>query len=797
MTRRTISIALCILPGLILFPVWLNFGLGASEDDILYYLPSRAYLQACFNAGEWPLFNHWNGLGRPFLADPQNATFYPFTWLFYVLPLKFAYPAHLWAHFAIAAIGTYRLARSMHLHRVAAIFAAITFAFGGFMISHRVHFAMQASAAWLPWIIWQQDRLLRMLNRRIASGKNAVDKTASSGNIASKPLNYVKLFQATTFLVILIALQCFAGHFQMVLLTFFACTMLFVFHRCTAHQPAKGPDDAKHSPISRPANAFPAVIMIAAWLFAAALFTVQWLPTAKYARICERADWSYWEFTQNSYELPSLLTFLNPFIFGNRVPNATAGPYWGPSHQCEQLSFIGIVALLLALPALRSDFRAKPQRRRWFALLVASALLALGRYGPLCPLLWLLPGSEAFRGPARALLLIHLALAILAATVIDDLARPLSPTRARMRAALLGIRKRWPLVAGIFIFAPYALAWATVPWLSASSRAAALQSLLALNWSHFLIPAAVALALIVLGFVARRWQAPRLLWLLPLAAIFELTLPGWNIDVPRVRMDFARATRPDPDNQWLGFATQDDRRLWTVTRKQGNTPGEYLQSLAKCVARTNMLEPKEILTDYGPLQPKNFVAALQMEPWGEASNPDALLADTAWMRAARVGWILVCDEELPAPPNCALVTATPGGFRLYVNDDCAPPVGFADASAAAAQISWHSNSEAEIQFYREKPRDGDNTRPTLAVSLIDIPGWSASFEGAPLPVHTFNEVFIGVAAPAAESGTIELHYRAPGFRTGAIISVIAFVCSLVMLTSTWWVRLLPRRASAA
>lgn len=773
MKRTAIAIILTLLPTVILLPVWRNFGLGASEDDILYYLPNRAFVKACIAAGEWPLFNHWNGLGRPFLADPQNAVFYPFTLLFTALPLKLAYPLHLWLHSLIAATGAYRLARGMRLRREAALFAAITFAFGGFMIGHRAHFAMQAAAAWLPWIVWQQDRLLRLSRTRLDSDPAELQTRKRHGS---------RKLQEIALLATFIALQCFAGHFQMVLLTLFGCVILVAceFDWRKWKMPA--------APRQRRSLFSKFLPIASAWVLAIGLFAVQLLPTALYARICERADWSYWEFTQNSYALPSLLTFLNPFLFGNRVPNETVGPYWGPSHQCEQLSFIGVVALLLALVALRSEFRVDPRRRRWFYLLIGAALLALGRYGPLCPLLWLLPGSEAFRGPARALLLIQLALAILAATVIDDLARPVSPAHVRLRAALLRWRqRRWVFVA-LLIVVPFALAWAAVPWLTTAGRENALQALSPLRWSHLLVIASVCAAVFALTEAARRWQQPRILWLLPLVAAVELSFIGWTVDVPREPINFASAARPDAANEWLGFTMLDNRRLWTVTMQEDQKPGEYDDPLTKCVARTNLLEPKRVLTDYGPLQPKRFVRAFAMEPWGAALQPAELLNDAELLRNANVGWILLCDDSLPAPHDGRLVTTTPRGDRLYSRDDCRDDVWFADASArGAARIEWQSNHAARIWFDCRPARDDQSPPPqALVVSLIATPGWSASFAGEALPVGVHNDQFLSIAIPPEAHGFVSLRYDAPGLSTGMTISLIALGVLVAFFTMPLW-----------
>ncbi|MCA1568433.1 MAG: YfhO family protein [Acidobacteria bacterium] len=64
----------------------------------------------------------------------------------------------------------------------------------------------------------------------------------------------------------------------------------------------------------------------------------------------------------------------------------------------------------------------------------------------------------------------------------------------------------------------------------------------------------------------------------------------------------------------------------------------------------------------------------------------------------------------------------------------------------------------------------------LVVSEINYPGWEASVDGAAAPVHATNYLLRGVFVPAGEH-RIEMRYRAPAARNGAIISVVS-LCAL-------------------
>src|SRR5579871_4205240 len=71
----------------------------------------KSYLRASIRAGELPLWNPYAGLGRPFLADPETAVFYPPNWVFVLLPEGLALFSFLAFHFWLAGFFFLKLAR--------------------------------------------------------------------------------------------------------------------------------------------------------------------------------------------------------------------------------------------------------------------------------------------------------------------------------------------------------------------------------------------------------------------------------------------------------------------------------------------------------------------------------------------------------------------------------------------------------------------------------------------------------------------------------------------------------------
>ena len=769
-----------------LAPVWRLAGLGAGEDDLLYYLPSRVFFSETVRAGHAPWLNPWVGCDRPFLADPQSAVFYPTTWLFAVTPPLFAYAASLWAHYALAFWGAYRWIRSGRRRPAAAIFGALAFAFCGFMLAHRAHFTMPHAAAWLPIVLWRLDRYVE------AGGGRRLGLAALAG-----------------------ALQMFAGHVQIAALTWLgAGAVQLVARRCAksrAGADAASPTGAGGAD-STPASARRTAALILAaeptrwfalWRLvlvggaAAGLFAAQWAPTLAYTLICSRVDRGFLDFVENSWSPLSTLGLVAPMVFGQRTPNFFSQPYWGPSHQVEQFAYAGVLPLALAALAIWRGPRGDARRRKDIVLLVVGALTALGMFGPVCPILYWLPGASLFRVPARAMVLAHAALASLAALSIHELSTPRSVSSARLRDAALRLASR-PIVVAIAIGMAFCVALlaasAVLPADVASSarRAAAL-------WRPALyVPLAlIAVSLVALRTVARRWQTPGALHALTVLTALDLALIGWTIDVPRGVRSAGALLGVSQRQEWLDVVRSRPGRLWVVTARQAGVPGEYVEPQAKGVANINALDHVPALTDYGPLQPSAFQRQFHFKPWGEATQAAALLADTRWMRPFDVAWILVCDPQLPAPDGCPLAHTTARGARLFHNPETLG-AAWVERDGPGVEVLARSPSAFSVQLVAPAASEPaqDGTPRSLVVSRLALPGWEARVHGQPLPVAQTADGLLAIELPAS-SATVEWRYVPPGLAVGVAVSATTGALLLVLGSRDVRRRLLRRLSISA
>lgn len=707
-----VAAVVLVAPGFFLAPAWRLAGLGIGEDEALYYLPSRAFFGEHVRRGHWPALNPLTGLGRPFAADPQSAVWYPPTWVFALADPVPVYAVLLWGHYVLAAWGTYRLSRALGAVPPAALFAGIAFAFSGFMLAHRAHFAMQNAAAWTPVVVWLLHRAALAGGRRVAWAAVAV------------------------------TMQCLSGHAQVA-----AITALGSLAWTVAQQ--------RRVPLALPR-------WVAVWALAVGLFAVQWVPTALYVRECTRVQNDYWDFTQNSWHPASALTAVMPMLLGQRLPNLFDQPWWGPSHQTEQFAYTGIVPALLALAAIRGAWRGGAPRRAALALGASGVLLALGKYGPICPLLYALPGSNLFRVPARALLLAHLAAALLAGFSLHDLMIAATPATARLRAALLAWTRRPVALAAALLAlclvaagvgglvaggAARKAAWAAVaPWRPAV-------------WVPLIV---VTSSLAAVHSLARRWRRPAhgALFCAAVTAA-DLAVVGWTLDVPAGWPKLDEWLRPPAREQWARHVAAASGRLWVVT----DTAGVYHDPIRKGAANTNMLLGIASLTDYGPLQPRLMRDRFRFAPWGVTERAAELLIDSGWMAACNVRWILVCDPALPPPAGCEPVMRTTSGERLFRNDRALGAAFIEDATGTAA---------ARVRGGRDTLRaDVDaapsGTRRRLVLSQVGTAGWRASIDGRAAPIRAAHDVLMSVDLPETAC-SVTWVYSTPGLRMGAFAS---------------------------
>ena len=342
-------------------------------DIGLYFLPMQAFLKTNLAAGRLPLWNPLIMCGTPYVGNPQTWPLYPVSALLaFVSPSQFinlTVAAHVW----LAGVGTYLFARrALGMARGAAALSAVTFMFGGQLVSKEQFPNMVQAAAWLPWVLLSLDGLLRRWRVRDALALGTV-----------------------------LGLQLLAAHAQMTFLTLYLAAAYGVFVLWGRKKEGQGKKEGRDK--SRPY----VWLLALAFTVAGGLAMGQLLPTLGLVHEAARQRLSFG--IVNRFYLPpnEMANFVLPYLHGTPF----AGDWTARGNFWETCCYVGVIPFLLAVWGVGKNSTA----RFWAVVFGVSLLLALGGSGLLYRLAyWVLPGFRAFHDPARCLLPACFALSLLA-----------------------------------------------------------------------------------------------------------------------------------------------------------------------------------------------------------------------------------------------------------------------------------------------------------------------------------------------------------------------------------------------
>jgi O-antigen/teichoic acid export membrane protein len=123
------------------------------SDLLLENYQWKSFLRRSIDEGVIPLWQTEQFAGTPFLAAGQHSALYPFSVIYYVLPLARAYGWFTVSQLGLAGVLMYLFARGLGLRRIGGAVAGIAYQFSAFMIASVVFPMMIAGAAWLPLIL--------------------------------------------------------------------------------------------------------------------------------------------------------------------------------------------------------------------------------------------------------------------------------------------------------------------------------------------------------------------------------------------------------------------------------------------------------------------------------------------------------------------------------------------------------------------------------------------------------------------------------------------------------------------
>jgi hypothetical protein len=134
-------------------PDWRFF----DSSPITMFYAEKSLAARELRRGELPLWNPYNGLGAPLLADAQSQPFAPFFAPFALSPSPWTYSVCLVLQLIFGGAGMALLLRNMKWGVLSSCFGTLIFAFNPYVLNYLVYSDTWAYV-WFPWLFLAADR---------------------------------------------------------------------------------------------------------------------------------------------------------------------------------------------------------------------------------------------------------------------------------------------------------------------------------------------------------------------------------------------------------------------------------------------------------------------------------------------------------------------------------------------------------------------------------------------------------------------------------------------------------------
>jgi hypothetical protein len=698
-------------------------------DFTLQWLPWQKFVIDSLSRGDAPFWNPYLMLGFPQAAESQVGMFYPVNILTAWLDLRFRLVVILCLHLILANVSMYLLLRHMRLGRVPAFLGAISYGLSGYMFAQATNYVITQGSGYLPLMILLLTLYFerrRFLELGLFGLCVALHLTISHAGTTFMILGGTALY------FIVQALR--SGHWVRDLALYGAAVALGV-------------------------------------LFA----SVQVFPILELKPLSERSAPMSFEYVTNSAYTAGLqekLSFFFPWMLGDSRAGRSMAYGFEEVHQYAG-AFVPVLAVLAV--ARWKDFDPGQRRFLW-AVAVAGGVAFLLSFGDKFPLispwavLYKLPGFSMFRIPARWGCIFTFGLSVLAAFGLQALqARPAplrtllvwavglpviavvaavlqegldpiasvfaeprrildAPTNAFESWIVEPLSEQSPVLLYVLLVAPFLLtAWAFQRgWLTAHRFALALASLLTLDL--FLVESPLNPRTTDISFLQMR---PK-----------ETHFQG---DKQYCRVAPSRDTKPP----LIGFPFNTPA-YFGIFSASGDTPLE----LAKFMQLERHLKRKEVL-DY----------------IGVCYDRSLRLRDTPLPRAFVVSDVRSAGNGDPLEQFLKLDAES---MKSTVFLDAK---AFAEVAPALGSRRESPEQSVAIERFENDLIDLDvkTSAPGLLVMTDTVyPGWSATLDARPTPLHAAQGIFRAVAVPEG-SHRVRFEYQANAIRWGAACSGLSLL----------------------
>lgn len=687
------------------------------SPDIAYHEAPRFEFQSRqFRAGSFPLWDPTEWCGQP-LAGQMSGTLYPLNWPLYWRAGQSARTPQwllqwylVWMHLA-AALSAYALARGLGRTRAAAVLCGLVYSLAAFLSTNDWPPLVNASV-WAP--------LAFLLLIRSAEGRRPLANAAWGG--------------------VALGMAWLAGHHEPALYATMAAAAVWAWYILENGRP-----DLRVA--GRGAVMGLCLAMVAA---------LQVLPAAEFARTAVR-----WVSAPDVVRWKQAVPYLvhKQFSF---TPRSFAGILL-PGEFDSGNPYLGAAVVALVAVGLMAAWRERPVKL-FAAIGLGSFALALGAWSLFHGLLYAtLPMMDSARVPARAIVLLNLAAAPLAAYGFDSLSNRGEARRVGLVLTALGA-----LSAVVLLYR----AFAGQPPIEPRFQ---LSGLMALGCG--------ALALLcAAGRVAPRAAG----FVLAGVALVELSNVGpWG---------FTDLVQAGKNSLWVQLHSHDD--VAQFLRRQPRPFRVEVDDQA-FPANFGQWYGVDTLTGFSPVLTANIVDTLH---YNERTRD--LLAVTYYVGKG------------PVRPGQELVYTSPGGLKVYRNPNAFPRAwavhrvtAIADRERLLARLddpaldlrehavvagpapALESCQGDSVEVVRHDPKIVQlnakmNCRGMVILADTYFPGWQATVDGRPAAILETDGALRGIVAEAG-AHTIELTYTPASVRNGAIAALAGLAGAGLI---TWWER---------
>lgn len=743
---------------------------GTFGDVSMMVYPFAVFTQTRWWEGVFPLWTSQMSSGQPFFATYQAALLSPFSLVLALVPLPSATVVIVALRLLVGGLGMFLFLRAIGLSRWAAAFGGVAFQLNPVTQVWLEH-PLASVHPWLPWLLLAGERLATGAPRVRADAGTAREAPHQDAPPPARPHRA----GAVLMLALVTAFAFVGGHPH---------SGLYVALLGAAYAAARA--------LAAPDRWRALALATAAMALGAALAAVQVLPFLEYLSLSrtltERAA-----FTLNPFYAPieTLITALVPNFLGNHA----YGNFAGPGNYLEQQIYPGLVVWLLAPIGLIGGARAW---RAWFFAAVAALALLVFYAAPgvhqLVSTLPMIKGASL----TRVAIIGVAALAILASIGLDAILRAdrsrrfawlATGTLTLLTAALILILRAMLARKAAFLESTgltlFVSQWAALAvWLAAALLFACASRLLlraGRGATAFAIVTLLTLDLLLFGRGFRDEVPPAHVFpMVPEIAIVQRDPALFRV------MGLGMALLP---NTAMAYGLQDVRGYdgLLVARYADLLDAVLRYQLASHLAERasspliNLLNVKYVF-----------------------GTPNVSLPDDGWFTKLTEGdaplyrnnrvlpRAFLVDGYTVRDGNLARRTLRDGlvDFRRVGLLEADPP----EAERPEAASSPDNVGAAEMVSYRDQRVEIQTDAPArrlLILSDVHYPGWRATIDGQPAPIHRANFAFRAVPVPAGRHRVV-FEYRPDSFRRGLAISLTA---AALLAALAWSERRRARRGA--